>query len=441
MVVSVPLSAYAAVEDGNLKKITSDGQYEIGMSWQPAGPIEPGIDYLFNFEIREGMSQINIDDASFNFDIVKDGIVTDSTSSTTGTITKTISFDTPGLVNLMLTDVNSSTQQVDFTMPVGNETVTKDGISFAKKKYNAEPKIYLCGNSKDLKTCLDKQLDKANWFGKVTIMVYAPGWNEDSNKRDSIGNTADSALTVTSRGDGNQNFTVSYCDGSGTDANGVKRGSASTGLIETGEDTGVFYGRLKLSGMDHDINNDGSKDTGLGGTQCKNSPFDEYAKIETGRDGAFTVNWEYNPEANKTVTATLPYSWNIATISFLEEEYSMNSVVQFKFKDKDLGDMPKDKSEVTFRVWSSSDMSGITINASQNDNYKMKKPYFFNLQNHDESNGFNLYAQEGDTLFVEYVDTTLPQVGPNGERYSLTDTLDIVGTTSVGSGYPFIQLN
>jgi hypothetical protein len=57
MVVSVPLSAYAAVEDGNLKKITSDGQYEIGMSWQPAGPIETGIDYLFNFEVREGMTQ------------------------------------------------------------------------------------------------------------------------------------------------------------------------------------------------------------------------------------------------------------------------------------------------------------------------------------------------------------------------------------------------
>jgi len=427
MVAFVPLSAYAAVDDGNLRKITSDGQYEIGMSWQPAGPIEPGIDYLFNFEIREGMSQKNIDDASFNFDIVKDGIITDSTSSNTGTITKTISFDTPGLVNLMLTDVNSSTQQVDFTMPVGNETVTKDGITFAQKKYNAEPKIYLCGNSKDLKTCLDKQLDKANWFGKVTIMVYAPGWNEDSNKRDSIGNTAESALTITSRGDGNQTFKVAHC--------------SSTGLIETGEDTGVFYGRLKLSGMDHDMNNDGSKDTKLGDSKCKNSPFDEYAKIETGRDGAFTVNWEYNPEADKTVTATLPYSWNIATIDFLEDEYAMNSVVQFKFKDKDLGDMPKDKSEITFRVWSSSDMSGITINASQNDNYKMKKPYFFNLQNHDESNGFNLYAQEGDALFVEYVDTTLPQVGPNGERYSITDTLDIIGTTSVGSGYPFIKLN
>ena len=35
MVAFVPLSAYAAVEDGSLKKITSDGQYEIGMTWQP----------------------------------------------------------------------------------------------------------------------------------------------------------------------------------------------------------------------------------------------------------------------------------------------------------------------------------------------------------------------------------------------------------------------
>ena len=63
------------------------------------------------------MSQKNIPNASFNFDIVKDGIITDSTSSTTGTLTKTISFEEPGFVNLLLTDVNSSTQQIDFTFP------------------------------------------------------------------------------------------------------------------------------------------------------------------------------------------------------------------------------------------------------------------------------------------------------------------------------------
>ena len=430
MVAFVPLSAYAAVDDGNLRKITSDGQYDIGMSWQPAGSLEPGIDYLFNFEIREGMSQKPIDDASFNFDIVKDGIITDSTSFTSGTITKTISFEESGIINLMLTDVNSSTQQVDFTMPIGTETKTTDGISFAKKNYNAEPKIYFCGSAKDLKTCLDKEIKSdAPWFGKVTIMIYAPGWNEDSDKRDRIGATTESALTITSRGDGNTNAELGVCND-----------SDSEGLIETSPNSGVFYGRLKLSGMDHDMNNDGILETGLGGTSCKNSPFDEYAKIETGRDGAVTVNWEYNPENNLVVSKTLTYGWDIATIEFLEDEYPLDGVVEFNFTDKDMSDIPKDKVDLNFRVWSDSDLAGILVEATQDGNWKAKKPYHFNIQSHDESNGDNLYALEGDTLYVEYVDTTLPAIGPNGENWSKSDTLDIIGTTSVTTGYPYVTL-
>ena len=431
MVAFLPLSAYATVEDGDLRKITSDGQYEIGMTWQPAGPMEPGIDYLINFEVREGMTQKSIDNASFNFDIVKDGIVTDSTSTNSGTITQTISFEKPGIVNLMLTDVNSSTQQVDFTMPVGTETTTKDGISFIKKNYDAEPKIYFCGSAKDLKTCLKKEVKgDVGWFGKVTVMIYAPGWNTDSDARDSIGHTAESAITITSRGD-HGTFDVGVCND-----------SDSKGLIETGPNTGVFYGRLKLSASDHDINNDGVKETKLGGTQCKNSPFDEYAKVETGRDGAVTVNWEYNPEANKVVTKSMTYGWSTATIQFLEDQYPLDKLnkVEFKLKEKDLGDMPKDKVDLNFRVWSDSDMAGILVEATQDGNWKHKKPYFFYIQDHDESNGDNLFAQEGDTLYVEYVDTTLPKVGPNGELNSKHDTLDIIGKASVTSGYPYITL-
>ena len=439
MVALVPLSAHATVEDGDLRKITSDGQYEIGMTWQPAGPIEPGIDYLFNFEVREGMTQKSIDDASFNFDIVKDGVVTDSTSTNSGTITQTISFERPGIVNLMLTDVNSSTQQVDFTMPVGTETKTKDGISFIKKNYNAEPKIFFCGNSKDLKTCLKKEVKgDVGWWGKVTIMIYAPGWNTDSDKRDSIGHTAESALTITSRAD-HGTFELGYCNDQAT-------GGDSKGLIETGTDTGVFYGRLKLAASDHDMTNNGILDTKLGsgsnGSKCDNSPFDTYGKIDTGRDGAVTVNWEYNPEANKVVTKSMTYGWSTATIKFLEDEYPLDKLnkVEFKLKEKDLGDMPKNKIDLNFRVWSDSDMAGILIDATQDGNWKHKKPYFFYIQDHDESNGHNLYAQEGDTLYVEYVDTTLPKVGPNGEINSKSDTLDIIGTTSVTSGYPYITL-
>ena len=431
MVALVPLSAHATVEDGDLRKITSDGQYEIGMTWQPAGPIEPGIDYLFNFEVREGMTQKSIDNASFNFDIVKDGIVTDSTSTNSGTITQTISFEKPGIVNLMLTDVNSSTQQVDFTMPVGTETTTKDGISFIKKNYDAEPKIYFCGSAKDLKTCLKKEVKgDVGWFGKVTVMIYAPGWNTDSDARDSIGHTAESAITITSRAD------------HGTFEVGVCNDSDSKGLIETGPNTGVFYGRLKLSASDHDMNNDGTKETKLGDTKCKNSPFDEYAKVETGRDGAVTVNWEWNPENNRVVTKSLTYGWSTATIKFLEDQYPLDKLnkVEFQLKEKDLGDMPKDKIDLNYRVWSDSDLAGILVEATQDGNWKQKKPYFFYIQDHEESNGDNLHAQEGDTIYVEYVDTTLPAIGPNGEQWSKSDTLDIIGTTSVTTGYPYITL-
>ena len=40
------------------------------------------------------------------------------------------------------------------------------------------------------------------------------------------------------------------------------------------------------------------------------------------------------------------------------------------------------------------------------------------LIDHDNSRGDRLYAQEGDNLYVEYTDTTLPRVGPNGESWS-----------------------
>jgi hypothetical protein len=314
-------------------------------------------------------------------------------------------------------------------MPVGTEQKSENGISFTKKNYNAEPKIYFCGSAKDLKTCLKKELKgEAAWFGKVTIMIYAPGWNEDSLKRDRIGAVAESALTITSR------------SGSANAELGVCNDSDSEGLIETSPDSGVFYGRLKLSGMDHDMNNNGVKETGLGGTSCKNSPFDEYAKIETGRDGAITVNWEYNPENNKVVTKSFTYGWNVAKISFLEESYGIGEIVQFKFKDKDLGDIGKDKADIDFRVWSDSDMAGITVDITQDKNYKMKKPFHFMIQDHDESSGDRLFAQEGDNIYVEYTDTTLPERGPNGEAWSKSDHIDIVATTSVTSGYPYITI-
>jgi hypothetical protein len=124
----------------------------------------------------------------------------------------------------------------------------------------------------------------------------------------------------------------------------------------------------------------------------------------------------------------------------LKDEYPLNDTVEFKFKDIDMGDMHKGKFDLNFKVWSDSDLAGITVNANQDGNWKSKNPYYFYLTDSEESNGDTLYAQVGDALYVEYVDTTLPRVGPNGELNSKSDTLTIIGTTSVIPGYSYVTL-
>ena len=39
-------------------------------------------------------------------------------------------------------------------------------------------------------------------------------------------------------------------------------------------------------------------------------------------------------------------------------------------------------------------MAGILVEATQEGNWKHKKPYSFYIQDHDESNGDNLYAKK-----------------------------------------------
>jgi hypothetical protein len=118
----------------------------------------------------------------------------------------------------------------------------------------------------------------------------------------------------------------------------------------------------------------------------------------------------------------------------------MNEIVEFKFYDKDMYKLPKDKVDLDFKVWSDSDMAGITVSTTQDKNWKFKNPYHFNIQDTTASYGDNLFVQEGDTIYVEYIDTTLPRNGPNGESWSKSDNIEIIATTSVTSGYPYITL-
>ena len=183
------------------------------------------------------------------------------------------------------------------------------------------------------------------------------------------------------------------------------------------------------------MNGDGVVDTKLGGSGCSSatkSPYKELGKVEGGRDGAFTVNFEYGTESteDKYVTKTATFGWNLATIDILKDEYSVNDKVEFKFYDKESYGL---KYAGSFKVYSDSDQAGISISVQDNENHKYKKPFFFFLSSEDESSGKTLFAKPGDKIYVEWEDYTLPEdvEGKIGGPYQKGDHLDIIDVATV----------
>ena len=194
-------------------------------------------------------------------------------------------------------------------------------------------------------------------------------------------------------------------------------------------------GRLKLTGHDYDINGDGALDTKLGGAKCSSSAakvsHKALGKLEGGRDGGFTVNWQFSTEPeDRFVTKTATFGWNLATLDILENEYSVNDTVEFKFYDKDSYSL---KYAGNFKVYSDSDKAGIDISVQDNENHKYKKPYKFFLTSDDQSSGKTLFAKPGDKIYVEWEDYTLPEdvEAKIGGPFMKGDHLDIIDVATI----------
>ena len=198
------------------------------------------------------------------------------------------------------------------------------------------------------------------WTDRVHVLIYAPGWNFDSEKVDRIGESEGTPLTISSRESRVDDATFS----------------------ETGPDTGVFFGVVKLTGQHYTVHeqNDStvkahghtssnfnsvemlsgqgnckSSTSGSGGggghhgfliplimqmkgmlfnaimmdfipnayaqhhmPDCSftdSSSLDVAARLATDfQDGAVTVSWEANDDIVVTKSAT--WSWRIAELSF-----------------------------------------------------------------------------------------------------------------------------
>ena len=420
--------ASALMEDGTLTKYSPNGSYKVDMSWEPAGEIAPGQNYDFTFTISNSLTEKRLQVSNFDLGVVQNGImVEDIPVNAAGIVEQELYFAQAGMTHILLSDINGSGQEVSFTFLADrpNALNSSDGVQFVAKT-PAEPQIYFCGwekNAKTLRDCFKTETyENYGWYGKDNVLIYAPGWNLEENQIEVIGDGSAGAGKVTFHSRSEYGF--SQYNGSGC------------GLIETGVNTGLFLGRLKLTGHDYDLNGDGTVDTGLGGEGCSStskSPYKELGKVEGGRDGAFTVNFQYNEDDKKYVTQTATFGWNLATISFTENEYSVNDKVEFKFYDKESRGLAKDKLPITFKVYSDSDKAGIDISATQHGNQKYKKAFEFSLTSDDASSGETLFAKPGDKIYVEFEDYSLPEdvEGKIGGPFTKGDHKKVIDVATV----------
>jgi len=313
-------------------------------------------------------------------------------------------------------------------------------------------KIFFCENNPINKTEYDKphmkpqdymskckeRTDGYSWGSRIYVLLWAPGFNADDKKIDTLGND----------GDGQGLITLSSRDGS------VRADSKSScnSFIETGRDHGLFYGSIKLRGFSTTVNDDNVRM--YGGDRCEGSGNyngmgtldDGVLGVNTGQDGGVTMSFEYSE--NKWMHKSATHTWRIADFNFDKEEYTMDDTAVVTIKDLDGLRYPFDKrTGYQMHIWSDTDQGGVEVNAYWKPNFRgtpqMHGDYPVKITFIDpdrrESTVRELYYKSGgsqvelkvspgDNIYAEYYDRTLPK------PYSTEDKLKLNAIATITEG-------
>ncbi len=268
------------------------------------------------------------------------------------------------------------------------------------------------------------------WTDRVYMTVVAPDHNFDPNLIDTIGQTSEDLVTVSTRGH-NINYKLS----------------------ETGVDTGIFTGYVILTGdpslnpattaangqsSGGGVDGQGEEPTGLTGqngqanTCTQNNPCgptDGFIQAEDS-DG-ISVSFEFTRD--QTVTGSALIRWNIGEVSWLQSSYPANGQGVLQIVDPDMNLNPKAVDKFNTNVWSDSDSGGIqlTMTETGQDTGIFQGTVYFTTN--FASSGNRLHVSEGDTVTGEYRDRTLPP------PYTPADQLRLTATTFIGTIVPPLE--
>ncbi|HEY5736363.1 MAG TPA: hypothetical protein VIS47_07380 [Nitrosopumilus sp.] len=235
--------------------------------------------------------------------------------------------------------------------------------------------------------------DKAiySWTDKVKMTIIAPSWNSDRHLIDTIGDTDDHPIKITT----SEHSLEPYR------------------FVETDVNSGVFTAEVILSGFEHDADGDGTIDTTPRTTG--NGPTNGFLQVD--RDSAITISFEFADGV--VLVESVPVRWNLGTISFVDELFYLEKSAVVRVIDADMNLNPEALDNLPIKLFSDSDVAGINVNAVETSESSGAFVATVSLSQNSPSSGNRLYSLPGDTIFAKYDDHTLPK------PYTKSDNLEI----------------
>ena len=134
---------------------------------------------------------------------------------------------------------------------------------------------------------------KYTWTDKIKITIFAPSWNTDRHLIDSIGDSNDHPIKISTREHSLEPYR----------------------FTETDANSGIFTGEVILTGFSHDANGDGNFDT----TPRTTGSGPTSGFLESDRDSAVTISFEF--AQGVVLTESVPVGWNVGTIRLSEDVF------------------------------------------------------------------------------------------------------------------------
>jgi len=238
-----------------------------------------------------------------------------------------------------------------------------------------------------------------SWTDKMKITIISPSWNSDKHLINSIGETNEHPIKIAT----SENSLEPYR------------------FTETDVNSGIFSAEVILTGFTHDADGDGDFDTTP--RTIGNGPTSGFLEVD--RDSAITISFEFADGV--VLVESVPVSWNIGTINFIEDLFYLENSAVVRVVDVDMNLNPEALDNLPIQIFSDSDIAGIEVNAIETSESSGSFIATISLSQNSPSSGNRLYSLPGDEIFAKYDDHTIPK------PYSKSDNLVIETIARVDS--------